>query len=133
MDAGEESEPGTGRRFRDERNVWLATVRANGRPHLVPVWFVFVDDSFWIGTGRRSVKASNVAAQPSVSVCLEDGNAPVVAEGKARLVPPPYPDAVIAAFATKYAWDVTRRDDPDIGELAMLRIDVARWLMGGPG
>ncbi|MCU0311738.1 MAG: pyridoxamine 5'-phosphate oxidase family protein [Acidimicrobiales bacterium] len=115
-----------------ERNVWLATVRADGRPHLAPVWFVTVDERFWIGTGAASVKARNIAANPSVSVSLEGGDDPLVAEGRATAVPRPFPEPVTAAFLDKYGWDLAVEVDDDIGEVALLRIDVTRWLMGGP-
>ena len=30
-------------RLRDSRNYWLATVRPDGRPHVMPVWAVWDD------------------------------------------------------------------------------------------
>jgi F420H(2)-dependent biliverdin reductase len=120
-------------RLSADRNCWLATVRPDGRVHVAPVWFVFVDEVFWVCTGASSVKARNLAANPAVAVNLEDGNAPVVAEGIAVVVPAPYDEAVIGAFRSKYDWDITTADDPDLGELALVRIDVHRWLMGAPG
>ena len=29
-------------RLRTEANVWLATMRPDGRPHVSPIWFVWV-------------------------------------------------------------------------------------------
>lgn len=120
-------------RLRTERNVWFVTVRPDGRPHLAPVWFVHVDDHLWICTGARSVKVRNLVAHPTVSVGLEDGDAPVVAEGRAHVVDRPFPAAVVRAFADRYDWDITEPHDADIGEPALVRIDVDRWLLDGPG
>lgn len=116
-------------RLDEDRNCWLATVRTDGRPHLAPVWFVHVEGALWIGTGAASVKVRNVRHEPRVSVCLEDGDAPVVAEGVAEVVAVPPPPAVVDAFAAKYRWDVTQVDDADVGALVMLRVDVTRWPM----
>jgi hypothetical protein len=113
-------------RLDTDRNLWVCTVRPDGRPHLTPTWFVHADGAFWIGTGLASVKVRNVLANPAVSVSLEDGDRPLVAEGRASLVDRPFPDAVVAGF------DVTRPEDDDVGTVALLRIDVDRWLMGAP-
>ena len=37
-----------------------------------------------------------------------------------------------AAFLEKYGWDLAVEVDDDIGEVALLRIDVTRWLLGRP-
>ncbi len=119
-------------RLRLDRNLWLATTRPDGRPHVVPIWFVYVDDRFWVATGATSVKVRNIANQSGVTAALEDGNAPVVAEGAARIHPRPYPDGVVVAFAQKYDWDITVAEDDDLGEIALCEIRVSRWLFGGP-
>lgn len=77
-------------RLATERIVWLCTLRRNGSPHVTPVWFVFVRGTWWIGADRASVKLRNIENDPRVSLALEGGEAPVVAEGHARTwhVPP---------------------------------------------
>lgn len=54
----------------------LATVRPDGSPHVVPIWFV-VDDSGpeWslvFNTGRDSMKGRALRVDPRVSVCVDD-------------------------------------------------------------
>lgn len=117
-------------RLATERNVWLTTVRPDGRPHLVPIWFVFVRERFWIATGAASVKVRNLMANPAVCVSLEGGNEPVVAEGVAHLHPSPFPDDVVESFMTKFSWDITTDHDPDVGVVALCEISVTRWLYG---
>ncbi len=40
-------------RVHTDKNIWLATVRPDGRPHLTPIWFVFHDAKFWVCTGAE--------------------------------------------------------------------------------
>lgn len=120
-------------RLRSERNVWLATVRKNGTPHLTPIWFVWLDGAFWLCTGSGSVKARNARTNPQVSVSLEDGDEPLVAEGSVTIHARPYPDPVVRVFASKFGWDITR-PDADGPFDALLQVRVDRWLMKGtPG
>lgn len=92
-------------RLEQGANIWLATVRPNGKPHLVPIWFVWVDNKAYICTSSRSIKARNIAVNSNVVFALEDGNDPLVVEGEARLVEE-IPQAVAAAFLRKYGWAI---------------------------
>ncbi|MET7375708.1 pyridoxamine 5'-phosphate oxidase family protein [Micromonospora arida] len=122
---------GVQERLSRDLNVWLCTVRRDGSPHLTPVWFVYLSATFWVGCEGRSVKARNVVADPRVSLALESGNAPVVAEGTARVHRAGFPSTVVEAFASKYdGWDVGRQVDPD-SERVLLEIPVRRWLFAG--
>lgn len=95
----------TEQRLQTEHNIWLATVRSNGRPHLVPIWFVWVDRKLYVCTGAGSVKARNVLDNPQVTASLENGNQPVVIEGQAK--PIEYaPTLVVEAFRRKYDWNI---------------------------
>ncbi|MFE0592686.1 pyridoxamine 5'-phosphate oxidase family protein [Micromonospora echinospora] len=114
-----------------ERNVWFCTLRPDGSPHLTPVWFVHLDDQWWICTAARNRKVRNVAADPRVSLALEDGRAPVVAEGTVTVHRESFPSDVVAAFRAKYGWDVTGSDGPEGGNV-LLEVTVSRWLLAGP-
>lgn len=119
-------------RLAAERNIWLATTRPDGRPQLTPVWFVYADERFWVGTGLQSVKTRNVLANPAVSVALEDGNQPVVAEGRAVVHEDLRPPAIVDAFAAKYGWDITIPEDEDVGTVVLLEIEIVKWLFASP-
>lgn len=111
-------------RWETERNIWLATVRPDGRPHLVPIWFVTVEGRCYICTGPTSVKARNLRANPNVVLALEDGDAPAVLEGVARSVTPSA--AVARRFKEKFDWDITADDD----YRAVFEITVTRQVLG---
>jgi PPOX class probable F420-dependent enzyme len=117
-------------RLDSEKNLWFTTVRPDGRPHLVPIWFVHVDDDLWICTGARAVKVRNLEANPAVSIALESGDRPVVGEGRATLLRSDFPRPVVDAFVAKFDWDITE-DDPGVGDVVLIRISVTRWLFSG--
>lgn len=55
----------------------LATVRADGRPHVVPVWFDLDGDEALVFTmGEKTVKAANMRRDPRVCLCVDDETAP---------------------------------------------------------
>ncbi|GAC1363002.1 MAG: hypothetical protein NVSMB4_19660 [Acidimicrobiales bacterium] len=118
-------------RLTEARNLWLSTIRPDGRPHLTPIWFVWHAGRFWICTGAEFVKTRNVRRDPRVSLALEDGNAPVVAEGRVTVHSRPYPADVVAAFQAKFSWDIST-PDADGAYDALLEVVVDRWLWGAP-
>ena len=87
------------------QNMWVATVRPDGRPHLTPIWFVVSDGAWYFVTDPHSVKARNLHHNAKVALALEDGTNPHIVEGQARAVQPPV--EVIRLFKEKYDWDIT--------------------------
>jgi pyridoxine/pyridoxamine 5'-phosphate oxidase len=86
------------------REYWVATVDPDGRPHLTPVWGLWVDGVFYFGSGPRTRKARNLAENPNVAVHPE-GDDVVILEGVAEVVTDPDPalsERVYAASAAKY-------------------------------
>ncbi len=71
------------------RTGTLATVRADGRPHVAPVWFdVDPDGSIVFSTGASTVKGRNLARDPRASLCVDDDRPPfsfVTVEGVVEL------------------------------------------------
>ncbi|WP_017599908.1 pyridoxamine 5'-phosphate oxidase family protein [Nocardiopsis lucentensis] len=118
-------------RLRSARNAWMCTSRPNGSPHLTPVWFAHVRDRWWVSTGPGTVKARNIAADPRVSLALEDGDEPVVAEGTATVHTDAFPADVVAAFRDRYDWDVEEVVEDSGRPHVLLEIGVRRWLMAG--
>lgn len=51
----------------------LATVDRNGIPHIVPVWYLYKNGRFYVGTNTVTKKARNVSKNPKVSFCVDSG------------------------------------------------------------
>jgi F420H(2)-dependent biliverdin reductase len=110
-------------RLRKDANIWMATVRPDGRAHLVPIWFVWSEGKFWVCTGSASVKVKNLQANPSISISLEDGDSPVIAEGSAAFETV-VPDTVRAEFVRKYQWEIA--GDADYG--SVFSVAPTKWI-----
>ncbi len=70
------------------RNFWVVTVSADGRPHALPVWGVWDDDDvrFAFSCAPRARKARNLAANPRVVIMADDTVECVSVEGRASPV-----------------------------------------------
>jgi PPOX class probable F420-dependent enzyme len=70
------------------RTMKVATVRADGRPHIAPVWFALDGETIVFTTGRTSVKGINLRRDPRVSLCVDDDSPPfafAIIEGTATM------------------------------------------------
>lgn len=96
------------------RTFWLATVNAvPARPHVMPVWGVWLEDAFFFSTGRQSRKGQNLASNPACTVANDDGEQAVIVEGLAS----PIEDSamlerVAAAYQKKYKMDPRGMGEP---------------------
>ncbi|MFD3578946.1 PPOX class F420-dependent oxidoreductase [Streptomyces sp. NPDC058644] len=66
----------------------LSTVRADGSPHIAPIWFLLNGDELVFNTGAETVKGRNLARDGRVALCVDDDKPPfafVVLQGQARL------------------------------------------------
>jgi PPOX class probable F420-dependent enzyme len=54
----------------------LATVRDDGRPHVMPVWFVLDGDAIVFMTGADTVKGRNLRRSGQASICVDDDRPP---------------------------------------------------------
>jgi hypothetical protein len=90
----------------DARNYWVTTIGTSGRPHVRPVWGVWLDDTVQFSTGARH--GPNLARDPRVTVNLEDGDECVIVEGTAHATDDvSIRGAFIDAYAPKYHWTMT--------------------------
>ncbi len=96
------------------RNYWICTVRPDGRPHAVPIWAVWVEGTVYFDGHPQTRWARNMAHNPALTIHLENGNEVVILEGTAQTLPGmerEFAEAVVAAFAAKYAYP------PEVEEL----------------
>ena len=72
----------------------VATVGADGQPHLTAMWYGVVDGEIWFETKAKSQKAVNLRRDPRITFLLEDGDTydtlrGVSFEGTAEIVEDP--------------------------------------------
>ncbi|HKB29519.1 MAG TPA: pyridoxamine 5'-phosphate oxidase family protein [Streptosporangiaceae bacterium] len=93
-------------RLSRSRNFWVASVRPDGRPHVMPVWGMWDDAVLWFSSSVESRKARNLSQDPRCVVTTEDATDPVVIEGTARIVTEPAAlQRVIDLMNAKYGTD----------------------------
>lgn len=112
-------------RLEAARNIWVASVRPDGRPHLTPVWFVWLGKKLYICIEPEGVKGRNIRGNPHVVLALEDGSTPVICEGIAASVPAPWPQEVVALFVQKYDWNITT----ETKYTQLVEVTPTKWLI----
>ena len=118
-------------RLTKSHDYWVATVRADGRPHLMPVWAIWDSERecLWFTSSVGSRKVLNVAADPRCVLATEDAGNPVIVEGVGEIVRDPESIArVIALMNAKYETDYTIESlDPAVNSCFVVR---PRWAFG---
>lgn len=119
--------------------VCVATVGPDGAPHVVPLWFVWLEDALYVSTRRESRTWRNALADPRVSVTIDVGRswneiAGVVVEGLAE----PFAAEHASMRASMSAWHEKYRSllagqgfgrfTEEIRGLAFLRVEPGRLL-----
>ncbi|MFI1509493.1 PPOX class F420-dependent oxidoreductase [Streptomyces sp. NPDC020597] len=65
----------------------LSTVRADGSPHVTPVWFLLDGDDIVLTTEKDGVKGRNLVRDGRFALCVDDDRPPyafVVLQGRAE-------------------------------------------------
>jgi PPOX class probable F420-dependent enzyme len=94
------------RRLRAEPILWLSTVRPDGRPHLVPIWFVWDGAAILFFSKPAAQKVRNLRHSPQVMLALDsadEGEDIVLLEGRAELLGADGPRSTLPEYADKYA------------------------------
>ncbi|MDQ2648922.1 MAG: pyridoxamine 5'-phosphate oxidase family protein [Actinomycetota bacterium] len=100
LDAGVPQAPGTG--GSDRHTCWLATLDADGSPHVTGIGAMWHDGTFWFETGEGTRKGRNLARDPRCSISVATHEFDLTLEGTAELVEEP---AVVARIAALFAAD----------------------------
>ena len=77
--------------LKSQKILRLATIDSTGVPHIVPVWYMYWNDKFYVGTNTKTRKAKNIRKNPKVSFCVDIGiRSPdivgVMGTGRAKLI-----------------------------------------------
>src|SRR5688572_4989092 len=94
LDRGIPQGPGTG--GPDRHTCWLATLNADGSPHLTGIGAMWLDGSFWFETGETTRKGRNLARDPRCTLSVATHEFDLVVDGSAEVVRDP---AVVADLA----------------------------------
>ncbi|MGH2541237.1 MAG: pyridoxamine 5'-phosphate oxidase family protein, partial [Ardenticatenaceae bacterium] len=108
LEEGLTQSPGSGGPGR--YTCWLATVRPDGRPHVMPLGVLWVDDAFYFSAGPTTRKAKNLARNPHCVITVATHDFDLVIEGEATKVSD---EAMLQRIADVYAssgWHPTVRD-----------------------
>jgi PPOX class probable F420-dependent enzyme len=87
--------------FDTPRTAKLATVRADGSPHVAPIWVALDGDEIVFTTGEDTLKGKAIRRDPRVALSFDDEDPPfsfVVIEGDARI---DRADGELLTWATK--------------------------------
>lgn len=102
-------------RLRTEPIIWLTTSSSAGRPHMVPMWFLWDGKTVLLFSLPNTRKLRDIAANSAVVLALEaadQGYDVVIVEGKAELLDDPTISGLMPAFVDKYR-AIPRRWPPE--------------------
>jgi PPOX class probable F420-dependent enzyme len=94
------------RLLRREPVIWLSSVRPDGTPHLVPIWFSWDGQSILVASKPYARKVANIRSNPAVMIALGEAEADFdvgLLEGRAQILPASAHDALPASHVAKYA------------------------------
>lgn len=104
------------------RNYWLVTVTAQGRPHAMPVWGVWLPESerFAFSCAPTAKKVRNLSTNPQVVVTIDDTVECVSLEGRAAPATDSEAATMASAWADKYEPDPAKRPEMESFALSSL-------------
>jgi hypothetical protein len=82
------------------RVYWLASTRADGRPHVVPRDGVWIENALYYGGHEQTVHHRNVVANPAVAMHIGDGMEAIIVEGRVTVEPQSVEQASMLADAS---------------------------------
>ena len=97
--------PSTEAALRDDPVVWLSSVQSDGRPHLVPVWFLWDGDRILAFSKPHARKVDNLRDQPSVMLAVGTPGPEFdveLIEATAELPDEPATSVIPEGFGAKY-------------------------------
>ncbi|EFH85253.1 pyridoxamine 5'-phosphate oxidase family protein [Ktedonobacter racemifer] len=86
---------------------WLATVRPDGKPHVVPIGAIWIDEAFYFTAGADTRKARNLAHNPNCVLTFARRDFDLIFEGEAIRVTDPAKAQHIAEAYAAGGWPVS--------------------------
>ena len=108
LDVTQERDAHIDQRLREDQIIWLGSVRPDGRPHLVAVWFLWTGKDLLIFSKPHAQKIRNLRQNPQVIVALDNTNqGNITLEGEAELLDDPLVSATLPEYVAKYGIHIT--------------------------
>ncbi len=98
-------------RLREDIILWLASVRPDGRPHMVAVWFLWDGEHIFIFSQPNNQKIRNLRQNTHVTLALDqtrNGADVIVLDGEAELLDDPDVTTTMPAYVAKYQTHIAR-------------------------
>ncbi|SRR5258708_7400166 len=98
-------QPHVEERLRSNEMIWLITVRPDGRPHSVPVWFLWDNATILIFSRQNNQKIRNLRQNHYVTLALDNtnnGHDVAILEGTAELLERSEACEALLAYGEKY-------------------------------
>ncbi|MFI1681824.1 pyridoxamine 5'-phosphate oxidase family protein [Streptomyces sp. NPDC020607] len=92
-------------RLKDDVDLWVSTADAGGVPYLVPLSFLWIDETFLIATPPTAPTARNLTAGGNVRLALGATRDVVLVEGVARPLTTAELGTMGDAYAAHTGWD----------------------------
>ncbi len=108
LEEGLSQGPGSGGPAR--HTCWLATMRPDGRPHVMPLGVLWVDGALYFNAGATTRKAKNLAHNPNCTITVATHGFDLVVEGEAVRVTDEAKLQRIAEVYASQGWQPTVRD-----------------------
>jgi nitroimidazol reductase NimA-like FMN-containing flavoprotein (pyridoxamine 5'-phosphate oxidase superfamily) len=89
---------------------WLATVRPDGRPHVVPVGATWSNGAVYFTTGQGTRKGKNLESNPHCVISFATRGLDLVVEGRAYTVTDTATLERVAGLYRSGGWPATVRD-----------------------
>jgi hypothetical protein len=113
-------------RLEQALHYWLASVRPDSRPHVVPLDGVWLDGAWYFGGSPTTVKHRNLLANGNVAMHLEDATAATIVEGVCEVVQ--VDDATALRLAEQSKAKYGYGPPPDVYRNGVWRLRPARVL-----
>ena len=110
----------------------MSTVRNDGRPHLIPIWFIWLDEKIYVATGAETQKFINLRYNQNVALALKDTMNVVLLEGEAHVADRQLIDALGDHFFNKYEWDFRYDTDANYQLIEITLFKIVAWGDGTP-
>ncbi len=106
LDLNDKKQAHIDERLRHDVMIWLSSVRPDGRPHSVAVWFLWDGAEILIFSIPDNQKIRNIRHDNRVFLALDDtkdGEDVITIEGVAELIDDPDVTVTLPAYVQKYA------------------------------